>query len=167
MRKKALVVAMATAIFLSAGLGYAFENEPEGFRDLKWGDPPTDDMTFAFMLDPESKVYIRLNEKLCLGEAKLKEVEYGFYQDRLMMVVLLFEEDKNYDLLKSICKKKFGEETEKKFGEIAWLSLKTGVILRYHFVEDRGRLSLGNRLIVTEHLKAEEKQEIESTEEEW
>jgi hypothetical protein len=36
-------------IFALASIAQAFQNEPDGFRGLKWGDPPTEDMTF---IDP-------------------------------------------------------------------------------------------------------------------
>ncbi|GAI13595.1 unnamed protein product [marine sediment metagenome] len=43
MRKLAFVLAILIVLALSTG-GFAFQNEPEGFRGLKWGDPPGEDM---------------------------------------------------------------------------------------------------------------------------
>jgi len=33
-------------VFSLVDVGLTFQNEPEGFRGLKWGDPPTEDMEF-------------------------------------------------------------------------------------------------------------------------
>ncbi len=38
-RKILLVIVL---VFLITGIGFAFQNEPDGFRGLKWGDAPTE-----------------------------------------------------------------------------------------------------------------------------
>lgn len=41
------ITVIGTMVWLVLGLTvgtYAFQDEPDGFRDLKWGDPPTWDM---------------------------------------------------------------------------------------------------------------------------
>ena len=44
MRKTIVIVLVAVMVLgLSAG-AFAFQNEPEGFRGLEWGDPPSVDM---------------------------------------------------------------------------------------------------------------------------
>jgi len=37
--RRIAVVAILVVVLLSWGMAFAFENEPEGFRGLKWGDP--------------------------------------------------------------------------------------------------------------------------------
>ncbi len=41
--KKVIMVAMVLVLMIT-GASFAFQNEPEGFRGLKWGDAPTEDM---------------------------------------------------------------------------------------------------------------------------
>jgi len=40
------ILSVVVLIFLITGITFAFQNEPDGFRGLKWGDAPTEDMTF-------------------------------------------------------------------------------------------------------------------------
>lgn len=42
-KKKGLFLVLVLVLTLSLG-AFAFQNEPEGFRGLKWGDPPGEDM---------------------------------------------------------------------------------------------------------------------------
>jgi hypothetical protein len=51
-----------------------------GFRDLKFGDPPTQDMR-AFEESGDTKFYRRSSDDLIIGNAKIKEISYGFYKD--------------------------------------------------------------------------------------
>lgn len=37
--KKVAPMVVAVMLLVCAGMAFAFENEPEGFRGLKWGDP--------------------------------------------------------------------------------------------------------------------------------
>ena len=84
-------------VFLLVDIGLTFENEPEGFRGLRWGDPPTEDMV---LLPPSTQAqmeYVRTDEKLQLGRARFQEIIYSFYcEDEIrefMMVFLHFKGD--------------------------------------------------------------------------
>jgi hypothetical protein len=58
-----------------------------GFRDLKFGDPPTQDMK-VFEEGGETKFYRRSSDDLTIGNANIEEISYGFYKGRLYSVLL-------------------------------------------------------------------------------
>jgi hypothetical protein len=58
-----------------------------GFRDLKFGDPPTQNMT-VFEEGGDTKFYRRSSDDLTIGNANIKEISYGFYKGRLYSVLL-------------------------------------------------------------------------------
>ena len=76
-------------IFLITGVAFAFQNELDGFRGLKWGDPPTEDMTFLgetreYVINNYPKTtnshitktncYYKRNEKNNIGSAELYNI---------------------------------------------------------------------------------------------
>lgn len=74
------VIAGALIIVLVVSLGaFAFQNEPDGFRGLKWGDSPTEDMVFKFEDSQLSHAYTRPTDKLSIGDAKFTYIDYSFY----------------------------------------------------------------------------------------
>jgi hypothetical protein len=92
------------AILLTASIpldATAFENEPAGFRGIKWN-------TSLFQVpglvlaekDGEVRVYNKTNDALKLGGATLNGIHYTFYRDRFYSVNLTFNNPVHYDLLK-------------------------------------------------------------------
>ena len=64
---KKIILLSILLIFLITGTGFAFPNEPDGFRGLKWGDKPTEDMILIGTLPVEGNIYRRDNDKLYIG----------------------------------------------------------------------------------------------------
>ena len=78
--KRIAVVALAALIILAlSASSFAFQNEPDGFRGLKWGDSPTEDMIFKFKDSQLSRAYTRPTDKLSKGDAKFTYIDYSFY----------------------------------------------------------------------------------------
>lgn len=157
------VLTVAILAFLLADIGFAFQNEPEGFRDLKWGDPPREDMVYIGTIEGGSRLYELPDEKLYLGDAQFYMILYSFYgsPERFMSVALHFQGKENYDLLERMCLARFGKQMKKEIYQISWLSPRTSVYLRYDFIEDRGTLSLDDWTIFSEFLRTREREEIE------
>lgn len=156
-----------------ANIGFAFQNEPEGFRGLKWGDSPIPKMELLRKQDEWMSFYRNPGDKLELGDAKLYMVLYQFYTPsnatvrRLMGVGLYFKDKENFDILETICKVKFGEPTSEGFYELAWMSLEASVILNYDSIDEYGYLALGNTPIFKQYTQEKEKKETEKAEEDW
>lgn len=69
MKKGFLVVVMILALSLGA---FAFQNEPDGFRGLKWGDPPGKHMRpFTTYAHFGVRIYERSFDKMKIGGAFL------------------------------------------------------------------------------------------------
>jgi len=157
-------------------MAFAFQNEPDGFRGLKWEDPPTEDMVCVDIMEGERTLYKLPNEKLHIGNAWFYKIVYSFFgsPERFMRVDLYFYGERNYKLLESICQGKFGEETTKGFHEHAWISPETTVVLVYDVADDKGSLSLGDWTIFSEYTEAKKtaeeakkEKQAEETEEDW
>lgn len=168
MKKNILLLALIILMFLLVGAGFTFQNEPDGFRKLKWGDPPTEDMIYRPTAEGD-KVYIRPNDKMYIGNAQFYLINYVFYDtsENLMMVILYFEEKKNFDLLKTICRGRFGEEIKEEFYTLWWLGSKTVIRLTYNIFNEQGNLSLASTQTLPEWKETQEQKEIKKSKEDW
>ena len=165
--KRVIVIAIAFFLVLLTTGVMAFDNEPDGFRGLKWGDPPSVEMKY---LDDSgwSKNYTLPDDKMSIGSAEFWMITYKFYEGRFFLVSLFFDGEDNYDLLETICKERYGrEELEEGFHELSWLGQKSSITLYYDIVEEGGFLILLSRVISSELLEDEKKKEAEKAEGDW
>jgi len=135
MRKVRIPLRLFTATLLTLLLGssgFSFQNEPEGFRGLTWGAPPTEDMVGirprtieARLLGKEGVVfedkfdlhcYRRKNDKMSIGRVNLDGIYYLFYDGRFMEVVII-QSYSDVRPLKDIVDLKFGEGEYRGRGE--------------------------------------------------
>jgi len=171
--KKIAVVAVLVMALAWCGMAFAFQNEPEGFGGLKWGDPPTEDMEFLREEDQWMNSYRNPGDKLELGDARFYMIEYEFYTPsnatvgRLMGVGLFFKDKENFEILKTICTVKFGEPTNEEFHELDWFSLDTAVLLTYGSIDEDRLLVLMSRPIFEQYTREKEKKQVEEAEEDW
>ncbi len=164
--KKVLVLAVVLVLALSAG-AFAFQNEPDGFRGLKWGDPPSEKMEY---LDDSvgSKRYTLPDDKMSIGSAEFWMITYKFYEGRFFLVSLYFDGEDNYDLLETICRERYGrEELEEGFYELSWLGQNTSITIYYDIAEEGGFLMLNSTVILSEQFDDEKKKEAEKAEGDW
>jgi len=172
-RKLSLWFLIIALIFLFARIGFAFQNEPDGFRKLKWGDSPTPRMKFLNKQDEWIRIYRIPRDKLELGDAEFYIIVYQFYTPsnatvrRLMGVGLYFEGKENFDILEIICKVKFGEPTSEGFYKFAWMSLDASVILTYDIIDKDGYLALGSTPIFQQYTQEKEKKQTKEAEKDW
>lgn len=169
MRKGLLVLAVMVLVLAISVGAFAFQNEPEGFRGLKWGDPVREGMTLLGKTEGEAKGYILPDDELHLGNANFYSILYVFYgqPERFMMVYLFFNGKENYDLLMTICQDKFGEETERGFYEYSWQSQKAMVTLKYDWIEEKGSLYLASFPLFFEYMQVKKKKEAEKAAGGW
>jgi len=165
----AFIVVFLIMIFIVSG--FAFQNEPEGFRGLKWGDPLTEDMELVEEKNGTTR-YVRLEEKLYLGDAKLFRILYHFHHDKFLFVSLDFSGESNYELLKMICRGKFGEESTSNSHyhlQFYWFGSLSNVYLSYRLLEDKKGMLLLSKVegISEEDRKAKEKKQAEKAEGDW
>lgn len=162
--KKGLVLAVFLILVLTAG-AFAFQNEPEGFRGLKWGDSPTEDMQQVGQLEG---AYFRLTDKMFLGDVELYLIGYRFYQQRFMSVALYFNGEDNYDLLEMICKERYGTSAlTRGFYKLKWIGQASFVMLQYDFADEKGFLAISSTPLAFEQLEAQNKQQAEKAKGDW
>jgi len=167
MKKKVLLLTLIISIFLVVGAGFAFQNEPDGLRGLKWGDPPTENMIPLIAKDPSEKTreYELPNEKLNIGNAQVSKILYLFWKidstEKLMWVTLQFEGEYNYDLLKTICEGKFGPPSYEDLSALWWDGPITAIALGHK------SLILMSYQLTREFAETGKKEEAEKAEEDW
>lgn len=155
-RRKVVVIAIAFFLVLLTTGAFAFQNEPEGFRGLKWEDSPTEEMEFLGEGRAKLGMYIRETDELSLEGVSLDNIVYSFYQDRFMRVNLHFTGIDNFSSLRIICIKRFGfkrAQPDKPF-TYYWQSSEANVLLFYAAVDDRGNLSLDSESLFSEYMEA-------------
>lgn len=107
---KNLLLFSAVIIWLLAGIASAFENEPEGFRGLKWGTKITDIKGMVYLnKEGDFKNYSRKSEQMKIGNATLINIRYSFWQGRLASVRIMTKGHADWSALKGSTFSKFGE----------------------------------------------------------
>lgn len=140
-RKILLVIVL---VFLITGIGFAFPNEPEGFRGLKWGDAPTEDMEFFLQMVSENtdrgNIYHKRDEKKFIGSVKFYDIEYTFNlrSNQLYKVEATCSElndvklNRDFNILKMIFEERYGEPTRKLEHWLCWEGDKTNIYIYYN-----------------------------------
>lgn len=166
--KKAIVVVLMALVILAFSLGvFAFQNEPDGFRGLKWGDPLGVDMAYSMTI-ANTKLYTLRDDKMYLGDVSLYRIRYIFYEDRFMGVTLYFKGKENYGLLERICKERYGEEeVDEGFYELTLYGPKSFILVVYDVAEEEGYLAIVSTAISDEQIEAQKKKEAEKAAGDW
>ena len=176
MKKNVSILLLAgILVFLITGMGFAFQNEPDGFRGLKWGDAPTEDMTFLDEISYEGSSYYKKDDKLNIGSARLDYIFYIFnlYSNQFYKARLYFTGKTNYDILKIIFEGRFDKPTWKAedgyflqwMGEIE--PHKTRIYLRFVPEKQWGYLLIVSEEIHRETPEYNKQKEIEKAKEDF
>jgi len=165
--KKGIVLVVVLVLALSVGV-FGFQNEPDGFRGLKWGDPPGEDMQCIGDFEADDVAYFLPEDKMFLGDVELYLIGYRFYKERFMTVALYYHGEDNYDLLETICKERYGKEgIDEAFYDLRWMGQKSFVMLAYDVMEEDGYLILASTPLALEQTEAKKKEEAEKAEGDW
>ena len=113
MRNKIFIVVTALLIATVCGLKmhsviFAAENtfkagsEPNGFNGIKWGtDIATLNSMKHYKGTPKgTEVFLKKNENLVFGRAKLERIEYYFVENKLEKVLIIVKGSENWDAFK-------------------------------------------------------------------
>ena len=148
-------------------------SEPDGFRGIKWG---THISTLSDMVqvwgNGDRKLYTRKGEDLEIGGAKLHQIIYVFWQERLMEVRVSIlknydgsrDELVNFNIVKDICFEQFGErktpmlarEQYEWAGEKTWVHLGRGDLDSLRLVV--GSVELANQKTAMDHKRIEQEE---------
>lgn len=180
--RRIAVVAILVALLAWSGMAFAFENEPEGFRGLKWGDPPREDMVYhgESKNNENTLWYIKKRDELQIGRVKLKGIYYLFYKTRFMCALVeLNEKDEDYGSMVDILTFKFGKGKEQGvFGrigtlfddetaEMQWSGDTTRITLYRKWGDDlsKGKLEIKSIQIFNQRKADEERERQKAAEE--
>jgi len=166
-RKDLMVATIGIMVMLLSVSSYAFQNEPRGFRGLRWGQRRTPDMVLVEEAY-NRKGYKRPDDELTLGEAKLTAITYNFldqgYRQSFMAIYIEFDKD-SYKTLASICEQKFGEPHKKLINELLWIGVRSNVIIHYNVFDRKAALLMTDKRLFEKYLK--DKQQSKEAEKDW
>ena len=87
----------------------AYQNEPDGFRNMKWGTSINEFKNLKLLKSAELKTYSKANEELIMGDIPLKFIHYDFWNNKLTRVSIRVEKGKtNFTNMVNVFKVKFG-----------------------------------------------------------
>lgn len=169
------ILIIFTSILFAEEIKYTFQNEPDGFRGLKWGDAPTEDMKFVLKNVYSGNCYYRKDDKLNIGTAKLNYIFYHFtlYSNQFSDVVADFYSKTDYDILKIIFKEKFGkpilisEEKGKDRHFLIWKGEKAKICLTFDSKKWEGFFSIESMKIRPEKPEDNKQKEAEKAKEDF
>jgi len=152
-------------------VGFAFPNEPDGFRDLKWGDTPTEDMVYYREFGDNSLYRRPSDPNIGIANVSFYDILYLFNEKEQFKDISAFIKSlDDYNILEIHCRDKYGKPTEEyhgklldgKYGEtpeesrkrvyhkLEWHGESTRVTLYYNPIEKTGYISLTSQLILEE-----------------
>lgn len=121
-------------VFVVSGNLNAYQNEPEGFRGIKWGENVSNVHGLSQLEKRGHKaVYSRQNDKMKLGNVDLQIIGYVFYNSKFYSVTILFTGESSAVALKEMLVKKHGNpQSQKDLQKYwSWHGDKTIIGLRY------------------------------------
>lgn len=185
---RVIVLIVASSIFW---IGCAGSNrntksrpEPDGFRGIRWG---TEISTLGDMekieqeksSDSESAWYLRKNDVLAIGKARIENIFYSFWMGNFESVWIDFKGEENFETLKKELFERFGKTRESGAENIdkearsarlptegagafyAWWGQKTDIFLSYSRERHKGTLTMSSKKVREERKEYEKEKEKE------
>jgi len=137
---------------------FAFRNEPDGFRGIKWG---TDIKKVPDMVllerDGDTKIYYRKFDKLKIEDVYVDEIVYRFYKNRLCAVHILFDGFSNFTRLKSILVGQHGQgdQPNRQLEKYFWFGANVNIDFEYNEIERKGGIFYSSKSIHEEQKKGD------------
>jgi hypothetical protein len=123
-----------------------------GFRDLKFGDPPTSDMVLKEEESGDTKYYARPRDDLSLGGAQLQRIIYGFYKDRFFWLLLETQGLVHSRAMLDVMRQAYGPgyQGNRYLQEFAWLGSHVSGLYNQNLVTSNARMILQSKAITAE-----------------
>ncbi|MDH4099536.1 MAG: hypothetical protein OEV28_03045 [Nitrospirota bacterium] len=128
---RVFLVAIGLVLLAAAGSA-AFDNEPDGFRGVKWGAELSSLSGFRKVLGAGDTVfYAREGEKESIGDASVASIRYLFYKGQLRQAWIMAEGAGNFAALQSALFKAFGKpiRVDSHDGSSEWIGARTTIML--------------------------------------
>lgn len=89
---------------------FPFQNEPDGFRGIKWGTNITEIKDMQLVDSGKDSEYCyRKSDKMKIGDADIAEISYGFYKNRFYVVFVEYKGFLNFTKLKAVLFNLYGK----------------------------------------------------------
>lgn len=120
-----------------------YKNEPDGFRGIKWSTFNTQVPNLKLIKEEGNfKEYIKTDDSMQIGKAKLEKITYRFYKDQFESVLVETKGKENFENLKIVTIERFGEGKKIDENEYLWEGQVTTIYLKYQQVEEKGILKM-------------------------
>jgi len=148
MRKILFFSLLVCSILSLCDTSFAYENEPNGFRGMKWGTPLDSFPTLKHFETVKRyggiEYYKKKEEVLKLGDVKLFLIKYGFWHNKFYEVEIWAQGEKDWRALKDLVFAKFGEgnKPDKDVEEYIWNGVITNLRFSYLDFMDVGMFTM-------------------------
>lgn len=160
MRRFIVIPALILLSLVFPSSGSAFQNEPDGFRGIKWGELFVDrkDMDPVRMPpydDDEVEMHIKLTPEPPLGDVDLFSVRYEFWRGRFIGGIAGIRSESDFRKVKSICEGRFGPVHRETIypEEYIWKGDKATIRLRLAETRAVGVLAISSSRLREEQYK--------------
>ena len=124
---------------------YAFQNEPDGFRGIKWESNIESIPNMIFTsngLPAGEKLYIRKNDKLKIGDAVLQNIFYIFYKGKFLGVYIGYKSFANFNRLKDTLFQQYGAggQYNEFLEKYHWRGKRVDIFLDYNSISEEGSI---------------------------
>ena len=122
---------------------FAFQNEPDGFRGIKWGTNISELPDMGLVEDAgDLKYYSRLYDSMKIGDTRVDRIIYGFYKDRFYRVEISFSEFSNFTRLKATFLDQYGSgyKPYSLLEDYWWDGSTVSIVMDYNEILGKGRI---------------------------
>lgn len=122
---------------------FAFQNEPDNFRGIKWGTNIKS--LYGMKLCEKSTVtwYKKEYDKLKIGDAQLENVLYGFYNEQFFTVMIIFSGYTNYNMIRNTLFNQYGNafrENQNVENDL-WSGIYVTIFMEYNSILEKGSIT--------------------------
>jgi len=121
----------------------AFQNEPDGFRGIKWGTNISELPDMSLSEDyGNSKFYFRKGDKLKIGDADIDRIGYGFYKGRFNKLFIIYKGSLNFTKLKDTFFDQYGQGSKpNRFMEqYYWVGETVSISFEHSEITQKGKI---------------------------
>ena len=154
--KLGILAALSIISVCAAIPGFTFQNEPDGFRGIKWGTNISELNDMQLMESvKDSEYYIRKSDTRKIGDADINEVSYGFYKNRLYVVLVEYNGFLNFMKLKADLFDQYGkpEQPNQLMEKYFWTGVKVDIYFEYDEISKKGCIYYAFRPIQEERAR--------------
>ena len=123
----------------------AFQNEPDGFRGIKWGTNISKLPDMYLVEDGgDLKYYTRPYDRMRIGDADIERITYGFYKNRFYRMEIRFSEFSNFTRLKATFFDQYGigVKPHADLEDYWWVGSTVNILIGYNEITFKGAITI-------------------------